>query len=178
MQRYSFSAFSIKLSTQECHRNLTRFNYSKLNSFNNFDINVFSFLIMMLDTSKRRITLILIFLVKCLNKQLTNDEVVSSKWPNGKMGNDDAQTTSFPGPPIFLIRDRTLGTRLGNRPIRSLLANRPFPSCFEPHYESDSKWKVFVMKISFHSYANKTNFQMKSFALSLAFIVRFIATRK
>ena len=34
------------------------------------------------------------------------------------------------------------------------------------------------MKISFHSYANKTNFHMKTFALSLAFIVRFTATRK
>ena len=56
--------------------------------------------------------------------------------------------------------------------------NRPFPSCFEPHYESEAKCKVFVMKISFHSYANKANFHMKSFALSLAFIVRFTATRK
>ena len=37
--------------------------------------------------------------------------------------------------------------------------------------------KVFIMKISFHSYANKTNFRMKSFALSLAFIMRFTATR-
>ena len=34
------------------------------------------------------------------------------------------------------------------------------------------------MKISFHSYANKTNFHMKSFALSLAFIVSFTGTRK
>ena len=35
------------------------------------------------------------------------------------------------------------------------------------------------MKISIHSYANKTNFHMKSFALSLAyFIVRFTATQK
>ena len=34
------------------------------------------------------------------------------------------------------------------------------------------------MKISFHSHANKTNFHIKSFALNLAFIVRFIATRK
>ena len=34
------------------------------------------------------------------------------------------------------------------------------------------------MKISFHSYANKTNFHMKSFALSFAFIVWFTATRK
>ena len=57
-------------------------------------------------------------------------------------------------------------------------ANRPFPSCIEPHYESEAKYKVFVMKISVHSYANKTNFHMKSFALSLAFIVRFTATRK
>ena len=56
--------------------------------------------------------------------------------------------------------------------------SRPFPSCFEPHYESEAKYKVFVMKISFHSYANKTNFHIKSFALSLAFIVRFTATWK
>ena len=34
------------------------------------------------------------------------------------------------------------------------------------------------MKISFHSYANKTNFHTKSFTLSLAFIMRFTATRK
>ena len=34
------------------------------------------------------------------------------------------------------------------------------------------------MKISFHSHANKTNFHKQSFALSLAFIMRFTATRK
>ena len=45
--------------------------------------------------------------------------------------------------------------------------NGPFPSCFETHYESEAKCKV-----------NKTNFQMESFALSLAHIVRFPATRK
>ena len=56
--------------------------------------------------------------------------------------------------------------------------NRLFPSCFEPHYGSEAKCKVFVMKSSFHSYSNKTNFHMESFALSLAFIVRFTATRK
>ena len=55
--------------------------------------------------------------------------------------------------------------------------NRPFPGCFAPHYESEAKCKVFVMKISFHSYANKTNFHMRSLALSLAFIVRLTATR-
>ena len=31
------------------------------------------------------------------------------------------------------------------------------------------------MKISFYSYANKTNFHMESFALSLAFVMRFTA---
>ena len=36
----------------------------------------------------------------------------------------------------------------------------------------------FVMIISFHSYANKPNFHLKSFALSLAFIMRFRATQK
>ena len=49
--------------------------------------------------------------------------------------------------------------------------NRPFPSCLEPHFESEAKCKVFIMKISFiHT--------MKSFARSLAFIMRFTATRK
>ena len=39
--------------------------------------------------------------------------------------------------------------------------------------------QLFIsMKISFHSYANKTNFHMKSCAPSLAFITRFTATRK
>ena len=70
------------------------------------------------------------------------------------------------------------GKEPGNEVHSHQLQNRPFPSYFEPHYESEAKCKVFVMKISFHSYANKTNFHMKSFALSLAFIVRFRATRK
>ena len=34
------------------------------------------------------------------------------------------------------------------------------------------------MKISFHSYANKTNFHVRSFALNLAFMARFTATWK
>ena len=59
-----------------------------------------------------------------------------------------------------------------------VIFNRPFPSFFKPRYESEAKCKVFVVKISFHSYANKTNFRMKIFPLSLAFIVRFTATRK
>ena len=40
--------------------------------------------------------------------------------------------------------------------------NGPFLSCCEPHYESEATCKVFVRKISFHSYANKTNFHVKS----------------
>ena len=58
------------------------------------------------------------------------------------------------------------------------MMNRPFPSCFEPHYESEAKCKIFAMKISFHSDVKNTNFNMKIFALSLAFIVRLSATRK
>ena len=56
--------------------------------------------------------------------------------------------------------------------------NRPFRSCFEPHYESEAKCKVFIMKISCHSSAEKITFYMKSLVLSLAFIMRFTATRK
>ena len=43
---------------------------------------------------------------------------------------------------------------------------KPFPSYFEPHYENEALCIVFIMKISFQSYANKTNFHMKSFTLS------------
>ena len=57
--------------------------------------------------------------------------------------------------------------------------NRPSPSCCEPQHESEASFMVFIMKISFlHSYANKTNFHLKSFALSLAFIMRFKAIQK
>ena len=56
--------------------------------------------------------------------------------------------------------------------------NTPFPSCCEPHYESEAKCKPFNSKISFHLFANNTNFQIKNGALSLALIMRFKATRK
>ena len=55
--------------------------------------------------------------------------------------------------------------------------NRPFLNSYELHCTKE-KFKVFIMKIRFHSDANKTNFHMKSFALRLAFIMRFTATRK
>ena len=38
--------------------------------------------------------------------------------------------------------------------------------------------KFFIMKVSLYSYANKTNFHMKSVSLSLAFIMSFRVTRK
>ena len=44
---------------------------TELNSFNNFDIQLILFLIMMLDTSKSRITSLLVFLVKYFNEKLT-----------------------------------------------------------------------------------------------------------
>ena len=57
-------------------------------------------------------------------------------------------------------------------------SNRPFPSSFESRYESEASCLVFIMKISFHSSANKTNFIMKSFALSLAYVMSFKTTRE
>ena len=44
----------------------------------------------------------------------------------------------------------------------------PFPSSFGPHYENETNCKVLIMKMSSHSYANKTNFLMKTCALNLA----------
>ena len=55
---------------------------------------------------------------------------------------------------------------------------RHFPSCFKPHRDSEVSCIVFMMKISFHSSANKINFHMKSFALSLTFVMLFKASRK
>ena len=58
------------------------------------------------------------------------------------------------------------------------LTNRPFPSCCEPHYESEAKCKAFHTKVIFVCIWVKTNFHNKNFAFSLAFIMRFKATRK
>ena len=33
------------------------------------------------------------------------------------------------------------------------LSNRPSPSCFETRYKSEASCILFIMKISFHSYA-------------------------
>ena len=47
------------------------------------------------------------------------------------------------------------------RTYARMFLKRPFPSCFEPHYDSEAKCKVIILKISFHSYASKTNFDGK-----------------
>ena len=71
----------------------------------------------------------------------------------------------------------TLGT-----PFEGLFSGRfiSFPSCFANLIvrAREAKCKVFIMKISFHSYENKTNCYMKNIVLSVAFIMRFTATRK
>ena len=64
---------------------------------------------------------------------------------------------------LDILREERTKDLSGNRP------NRLFPSCFEPHCQSEAKCKVFITKISFHSNANKT---------SVAFIMRFTTTRK
>ena len=64
-----------------------------------------------------------------------------------------------------------------NQQMSSFLLKRPSQSCFESHYESEALCTAFIMKISFHLNANKTNFHMKNFALNFAFVMRFKATR-
>ena len=54
-----------------------------------------------------------------------------------------------------------------------------FPVAVNLITKSEVKCKVFIMKISFNSYAdNLTNFHVKNCALSLALIMRFTETRK
>ena len=36
----------------------------------------------------------------------------------------------------------------------------------EPHYENEAKCKIFIIKISFHPYKNKTNFYFYLASLS------------
>ena len=72
----------------------------------------------------------------------------------------------------------TIGVGLASHWLEKNGVNRIFPSCFEPYCESEAKCKVFYYEKQFHSYANKTNFHMKSFVLCLAFIMRHTTTRK
>ena len=54
--------------------------------------------------------------------------------------------------------------------------NKQFQSCFEPCYDSEVKCKVFIMKISLLFIQKKIH--TKSFVLSLASVMRLIATWK
>ena len=49
-------------------------------------------------------------------------------------------------PPLFLMQTSLAKVSEAPHP-----RNKQFPSCFEPHYESEAKCKVCIMKISFHS---------------------------
>ena len=50
--------------------------------------------------------------------------------------------------------------------IYNFFLNGPFPSFFEPHYQSEASYIVLMMKISFHSYANKSNLSWKALHLA------------
>ena len=53
---------------------------------------------------------------------------------------------------------------LVSKQVRAEASNRPFPSCFEPYYESEAKCKAINVKINY--------------VRPLAFIIRFNATLK
>ena len=48
----------------------------------------------------------------------------------------------------------------------------------KPQFQSEAKCKTFDMKAIFYSYANKSHFHKKGFALSLVLKVRAFETRK
>ena len=48
----------------------------------------------------------------------------------------------------------------------------------KPQFQSEAKCETFDMKTIFYSYANKTHFQKKGFALSLFLKVRAFETWK
>ena len=64
--------------------------------------------------------------------------------------------------PVILLRCKSKQFE-DNDLVRQMLraVDRPFPSCFEPHYESEAECKVFHLKVRFHSYANKTKYHEK-----------------
>ena len=55
--------------------------------------------------------------------------------------------------------------------------NRPFPSWSKPLFQSETKCKAIDMKMIIFSHANKTNFHVKGFALTLVLKVRVFGTR-
>ena len=48
----------------------------------------------------------------------------------------------------------------------------------KPQFQSEAKWEAFDMKTIFNSYANKSHFHKKGFALSLVLKVRAFETQK
>lgn len=56
--------------------------------------------------------------------------------------------------------------------------NSQFPSCAEPPFQNEGKYKVFVMTIFFLSHSNKTHLHLKRFPLSLILKARDFRTRK
>ena len=56
--------------------------------------------------------------------------------------------------PDLLHRNMSVENR-GKGHTWGMPANRPFPSCCEPHYESEAKCKTFHMKINFVLHMNE-----------------------
>ena len=56
------------------------------------------------------------------------------------------------GAAAVVLMTRQAADRLGVKPLASIIGNRPFPSCYQPHYENEAKCKAFHMKISLFVY--------------------------
>ena len=80
-----------------------------------------------------------------------------------EQGRDSCESTRltrvWPGLSIALdVQSCTVKLRynesLSNK-VSGVMDNRSFPSCCEPHYESEAKCKTFHMKISFCLHMNE-----------------------
>ena len=56
--------------------------------------------------------------------------------------------------------------------------NRPFPSCPYPLFQSEAKYEVIDIKMTFYSHANKTQFHKESFPLGAVLKTTYFGTRK
>ena len=95
------------------------------------------------------------------------------------LNSNEGETTErirFLSPLLLPVSSRLFCSRNFSSPLVRNANNRPFSSCFKSHYESEASCTVFIMNISFHSYANKTIFHMKT--LHLTFVMRLKATWK
>ena len=73
----------------------------------------------------------------------------------------------------FILATIFLGQKIGGKFLAFLywkfkhISNKPFPSCPKPLFQSEAKCETIDMKLwFFYSYANKTPFHNKGFALS------------